>query len=326
MLDTETRLRFFVIGCGRWGSFIAWYISQLKQPVTLYGRASSANMKQLMRNRKNEYIALPDAVELTCDVQKLYPSDVVVISVGAQQLDRLMQSLEPMQIQGKTIVLCMKGLEIQTGARLSEVVKRHLDPSNHVAVWLGPGHVQDFYQGKPNCMIIDSDEESVKTELVRVLSSKLIRFYYGTDLIGNEIGAALKNVIGIAAGMLDGMGLSSLKGALMARGTNEVARLICHMGGKFESAYGLSHLGDYEATLFSPYSHNRIFGERFVRGQSMEKLAEGYDTVQAVIRLQENLRIEMPICEAVYQILFEGMHPEETLDRLFQRNLKKEFR
>ena len=95
--------------------------------------------------------------------------------------------------------------------------------------------------------------------------SDLIRFYYGQDLIGNEIGAAAKNVVGIAAGMLDGLGLSTLKGALMARGTREIARLIDALGGNELSAYGLCHLGDYEATLFSPYSHNRMFGEQYVK-------------------------------------------------------------
>lgn len=120
----------------------------------------------------------------------------------------------------------MKGLEIGTGCRLSEIARAGVDASNRVAVWLGPGHVQEFYRGIPNCMVIDSDDVETKQRLVQAFSSDLIRFYYGTDLIGNEVGAAAKNVVGIAAGMLDGKGLSSLKGALMSRGTREVARLI----------------------------------------------------------------------------------------------------
>ena len=119
----------------------------------------------------------------------------------------------------------MKGLEIGTGERLSEIARENLDPSNKVAVWIGPGHVQEFYRGIPNCMVIDSEDEETKRYLVDSFSSDLIRFYYGQDLVGNEVGAAAKNVIGIAAGMLDGLGLSSLKGALMSRGTREVARL-----------------------------------------------------------------------------------------------------
>ena len=148
----------------------------------------------------------------------------------------------------------MKGIEISTGRRLSQIVSDGLEGNNNVAVWLGPGHVEEFYRGVPNCMVIDSTKEIVKDMLIRDFYSDLIRFYYGTDLIGNEIGAAAKNVIGIAAGMLDGLDLSSLKGALMSRGTSEIAKLIVAMGGKASTVYGLCHLGDYEATLFSEHS------------------------------------------------------------------------
>ena len=124
-------------------------------------------------------------------------------------------------------------------------------------------------------MVIDSDDDRVKRELVEKLSSNLIRFYIGADLIGNEIGAAAKNVIGIAAGMLDGVGQTSLKGALMSRGAREIARLIKAMGGSELSAYGLCHLGDYEATVFSPHSHNRRFGEAFAKGKRFTSWPRG---------------------------------------------------
>ena len=169
-----------------------------------------------------------------------------------------MDELRPLNLRNRAFVLCMKGIGIGTGKRLSEIVRENADPSNGVAVWLGPGHVQEFYAGIPNCMVIDSDDEALKARLVDAFSGDLIRFYYGQDLLGNEIGAASKNVIGIAAGFLDGMGLSTLKGALMSRGTREIARLIEAMGGNPLSAYGLCHLGDYEATVFSPYSHNPV--------------------------------------------------------------------
>lgn len=127
-------------------------------------------------------------------------------------------------------------------------------------------------KGIPNCMVIDSKNHEIKEKLVNSFSSSLIRFYVGTDLIGSEIGAAAKNVIGIAAGMLDGFGYASLKGALMARGTREIARLIKALGGNEMSAYGLCHLGDYEATLFSKWSHNRSYGENYVRVLNLKNL------------------------------------------------------
>ena len=228
-------------------------------------------------------------------------------------------------VSGKTFALCMKGIEVTTLRRLSEIAEEAVGGSNDVAVWLGPGHVQEFLAGVPNCMVIDSSSEAVKERLISQLSGGLIRFYYGTDLIGNEVGAAAKNVIGIAAGMLDGMGLSSLKGALMSRGTREVSRLIAAMGGNGFSAYGLCHLGDYEATVFSQYSHNRRFGECIVTGQPYAELAEGYYTVKALLELEAKTGVELPICRAVYQVVYEQADARAVLDGLFRRSLKMEY-
>jgi glycerol-3-phosphate dehydrogenase (NAD(P)+) len=236
-----------------------------------------------------------------------------------------MKELEPLQLRDKTIVLCMKGIDIATGKRLSEIASDGLDESCPVAVWLGPGHVQEFYKGNPSCMVIDSDNEQVKHMLVDEFSSDLIRFYYGQDLIGNEIGAAAKNVIGIAAGMLDGFKLGTLKGALMARGTREVARLTKAMGGNEMSAYGLCHLGDYEATVFSPHSHNRAFGECFAKGESFNSLAEGYYTARAMVDLGKKYNVDLPICTAVYRILYESADCKQVLMELMTRSLKSEF-
>ena len=325
MNTNQSTKNCFVIGCGRWGSFIAWYLDSIGHAVTLYGRTESKHMVQLMQHRKNEYITLPETLALTTDLTEVTKADIVIISVGSQSLDALMETLEAYAFRNKIIVLCMKGIAIKTGERLSQIVERHMGSSNKVAVWLGPGHVQDFYNGQPNCMVIDSNDAQTKDTLVQLFSGKLIRFYYGTDLIGNEIGGALKNVVGIAAGMLDGLGMSSLKGALMARATREVGRLIHALGGKTETAYGLCHLGDYEATLFSAHSHNRMYGECFVQGKPMEKLAEGHYTVQAVMKMKDALGVEMPICEAVYRVLFEGEQPEMAVEELFAREWKKEF-
>jgi len=228
-------------------------------------------------------------------------------------------------LTNKLFILCMKGLDIATGRRLSQVATDSLDPSNSVAVWLGPGHVEEFYRGIPNCMVIDSDDEKAKKLLVDLFSSELIRFYYGQDLIGNEIGAAAKNVIGIAAGMLDGLGLSSLKGALMSRGTREVARLITAMGGNELSAYGLCHLGDYEATVFSKYSRNRKFGEMFIKGERFDEYAEGFYTVKALMNLAKKYSVDLPISTAVYDVLYNKKDAKTTLNSLFLRSIKNEF-
>ena len=321
----QERKKVFVIGCGRWGTFIAWYLRQIGHCVTLYGRPDSKNMRALQAAGRNEYLTLDGDIALTTALDGIGDSDVVVISVNSQGLQGLMDELRPWELKNKKIVLCMKGIEISTGRRLSQVVEESTDASNRTAVWLGPGHVEDFCRGIPNCMVIDSRDLSLKKELVESFSSELIRFYYGTDLIGNEIGAAAKNVMGIAAGMLDGLSIGALKGPLMARGPREVARLIRAMGGSELTAYGLCHLGDYEATLFSPHSHNRMFGESFIRGLPYDKLAEGCHTVKAMTALGEKYGVELPICSAVYSILYCGQSATEVLNRLFSRELTAEF-
>lgn len=318
-------MKVMMIGCGRWGSLIAWYLSTLSHEVTLYGRESSANMQRFLRERKNDLLTLPPSVTLTTELAAAKDAEVILISVPAQSLRGLLLELAAFSLRDKTFVLCMKGIEVETGMRLSEVTAAEVDHSNHIAVWLGPGHVQDFYAGIPNCMVIDSSEDAVKCRLIDAFSGKLIRFYYGDDMIGNEIGAAAKNVIGIAAGVLDGLGLSTLKGALMSRGTREVARLIAAMGGNERSAYGLCHLGDYEATLFSPYSHNRAYGESLITGAPMTKLAEGHPTAAALHRLAAENGVEMPIVAAVYSILYEGAEPKAAVARLFERRQGQEF-
>lgn len=321
-------MKITVIGCGRWGSLIAWYLSSRKgHDLTLYGRPSSLHMKRFLAEGRNDLLTLPETVRLSTSLADcVTPAcETVIISVGAQGLRALMAELSAYPLEGKTLVLCMKGIEAATGKRLTQVAEEYLPDSAKVAVWVGPGHVQEFYAGIPNCMVIDSEDEEVKHRLVEAFSGDIIRFYYGTDLIGSEIGAAAKNVIGIAAGMLDGAGLTTLKGALMSRGTREIARLISAMGGSELSAYGLCHLGDYEATVFSRFSHNRAFGEAFVKGESFTELAEGYATVRALVLLGKTHGVDLPICGAVYRILYEGGDPKEELDSLFGRTLKTEF-
>lgn len=320
-------MKITVVGCGRWGSLIAWYLDSMGRgmDITLCGRASSPHMKRFMETRRNDLLSLPESISLSTDYSCTRDADIIVISIASQGLDALMKELSRYGLQNKIFVLCMKGIEAQTGRRLSQIVESNISETNRVAVWLGPGHVQEFYNGIPNCMVIDSKDEQTKRFLVEMFSSELIRFYYGADIIGNEIGAAAKNVIGIAAGMLDGLDLSTLKGVLMSRGTREVGRLIAAMGGNEISVYGLCHLGDYQATVFSPFSHNRQYGEAFVKGERFEELAEGYYTVQAIMLLKEKYKVDMPICEAVYAILYKNYDARATVGKLFERRTTEEF-
>lgn len=314
-----------VIGCGRWGSFLAWYAAKLGHAVTIYGRESSTHFHQLQETGTNGLVSFGPETKMTTDLPKAVASaQMVIISIGAQGLRGLMAQLQPLSFSGKTMVLCMKGIEASTGLRLTQIVREFL-PDIDLGIWVGPGHVQDFVKGLPNCMVVDSDREEVKAHIIDAMGSDLIRFYYGDDLLGNEIGAASKNVIGIAAGILDGRNKTSLKGPLMCRGTREIARLIKAMGGNELTAYGLSHLGDYEATVFSKYSHNRQFGESFVKKEPYGELAEGAATVKALLLLGKKYQVELPICDAVDRIIHQNQDADACINRLFTRSLKHEF-
>ena len=320
-------MKISVLGCGRWGSCIAWYLDRIGHNVLSGGLEYAPEFIALKNNRKNDYLSYPDSIEVSSDLKySVERAEVIVISISCQHLREYMTDISKYSLEGKTIVLCMKGIEESTGKRLTEVVSDFIDKDKtDVAVWVGPGHPQDYVKGIPNCMVIDSKKDSVKEKLVSEFNSDLIRFYIGTDLIGSEIGAAAKNVIGICAGMLDGMGYTSLKGALMARAPREIARFIKVMGGNEMSAYGLCHLGDYEATLFSKWSHNRMFGEKFVQGDKFEKLAEGVMTTKAIYKIAKKKGIEMPIVTQLYEVLFEGKDLKPALGELFSRNVKNEF-
>jgi glycerol-3-phosphate dehydrogenase (NAD(P)+) len=314
-----------VIGCGRWGGFLGYYIAKyLDTNVIFYGREESKRYQDFKNKRKNQYLRLPENVDFSSNLGKILENELIVISIGCQNLRDLAKELNNYDLSGKTFILAMKGLEKSTSKRLTEVMKEEITQKNvNYAVLLGPGHVQDYVSEIPSCAVLDCEDNEFKIELANFFNSELIRVYYGSDLIGNEIGAALKNVIGIAAGILDGLNWHGLKGALMARAPVEVGRIIEYFGGDKRTAYGLSHLGDYEATLFSKHSHNRRFGEALAKGIRFEKLAEGVATLNAVYQLRNE--IDIPICEVLYEVVYNKEDPKIMISKLFHRPTKKEF-
>jgi glycerol-3-phosphate dehydrogenase (NAD(P)+) len=316
-----------VIGCGRWGTFLGWYVANYcnVDTVLIYGMENAAPYIQLKNERKNEYLSLSDNMLLTSDIEKALKNDFIIVSISCQNLRSLAKQLNGYDIAGKTFLLAMKGLEEPSAEILSDVFSSEIKQPIHIATLGGPGHVEDYMRKVPSAAVIDSTEPETQDRVIKFMQSDLIRFYYGTDIIGNQVGAALKNVIGLAAGILDGLGWYGLKGALMARAPLEVGRLIKFKGGKPESVYGLAHLGDYEATLFSKNSHNRMFGEMFAKGEHYGKLAEGVDTLRAVKELSDREHIDMPICQALYKVIFENADIKATILGLFDRSLKKEF-
>lgn len=319
-------MKISVLGCGRWGSFIAWYLNSQSHDVVMWGKPDSKSFLQLKETSKNEYVTLSEKISLTSDLKTAIDhAEVIIISISAQSLRCFLKEVTRFNYKDKIFCLCMKGVEEDTGLRLTQVANECGIDKDKLAVWVGPGHIQSFTRGFPNCMLIDSENQDLVKFLADSFRSNLIRFYYGDDLIGSEIGSASKNVMGIAAGMLDGGGYTTLKGPLMARGAREIARLIKALGGNELSAYGLCHLGDYETTLFSEYSHNRRFGEQYVKGEKFDKLAEGVSTAKALKYLGEKYNVDLPITNAVYSIIYQGKEPMQVFLSLFSRSTRYEF-
>lgn len=316
-----------VIGCGRWGTFLGWYAATHAKcdKVYMYDLKTSPAFIELQKTRKNDYLTLANNMELYDNLEKILESDMIIVSIGCQNLRSLAKELNQYNLDGKVFLLAIKGLEENTAKTIEQIFTEEIKQDIEVGILAGPGHVQDYLKGVPSCAVIDSYNPETTKKLIQALQSDLIRFYYGNDMIGNQIGAALKNVVGLAAGILDGLDWYGLKGALMARAPIEVGRFIKHFGGNPMSAYGLAHLGDYEATLFSRHSQNRMFGEMFAKGEKFEKLAEGVYTLKAVKEIADKEKIDMPICQALYKAIYQHLDIKEEIHHIFLRELKQEF-
>ena len=317
-MDTErSKTGVSVLGCGRWGSFLSWYLDYLGYNVKLYGRASSKTFQALQESGENAFLKLRTHTQLTSSLEEAVTNNELFLAVGAQNMRALMRELSAWDLRSKTLVLCMKGLDAESGKRMSELAEEFGVRPEQIAVWLGPGHVEDFVRGMPNCMLLDAPERRTAERLAAMLRSELIQFDIGADLIGNELCAAAKNVYAIIAGMLDSIGYSALKGALLVRAAAELAELVEACGGKRESVSGLAFLGEVETSFFSSYSRNRRYGMEFAEVKETLTLSEGTYTLDALLHLSQEKRVELPLCRALSVVLARHVPMNEALSAIF---------
>ena len=311
--------KFAVLGSGRWGSLISWYINKIGHDLIIWGRKSSKTIQNLMNNRCNSYVCFGPEVKITDNLSDALNQDYIIISINSQNFRSFLSDIlnQGFSLNEKKVILCMKGIEESTGKRLSTIFKEFFPKNDHLAIWLGPGHVKSLTSGISTCMVIDSENEKFKFELKDKLSSSLIKCFIGNDLIGNEIGAACKNVLGIAAGVLDALKMEALKGPLMSLGAMEVSKLIKNQGGDELSAFGLCHLGDFQATLFSHESNNRKYGESLVTGEKITFVAEGVGTSNAVNKICLDNNLDLPILSEIHKLIHHKTTPSESINYLF---------
>ena len=323
-----------VVGAGSWGTAMAAMLAARDDTVLWARRAELAEAME-SRRKNPDYLpqlALPPQLRVTASVEEaVADADVVVMCVPSHGFRAVMSSAAPALRPGVPVVSLTKGMEQATGMRMTEVMAE-VAPDQPTAVLTGPNLVDEVVAGHPTASVVASDDAALAERLQTLFTTSSFRVYTNADVVGCELGGALKNVFAIAAGIADGMGFGdNTRAALVTRGLAELARLGTALGGRWETFAGLAGLGDLVATCTSRRSRNRSVGERLGRGLSPESVvsgtrmvAEGVRTCLAVRDLAVSRGVEMPIVEQVVAVVHEGRPAAQALPALMAREAKPE--
>lgn len=323
-----------IFGAGSWGTTLAVHLAKAGHEVRIWGN-DRAELDAMERGRENAKflagIPLPDGVKVQPQLEAaLEGSDFNIYVVPSQAVRSVAEQVAA--LGAKAVPVCAsKGLELGTLQRMSEVLAGALGDSTPV-ILTGPSHAEEVAVGIPTSIVAASVDEARAREVQVLCATPRLRVYTNSDVIGCEYGGALKNVIAIAAGVCDGLGYGdNTKGALLTRGLAEISRLGVAMGGRQETFFGLTGMGDLIATAMSRHSRNRHVGERLGRGETIEQIlgamvmvAEGVNTARAARDLARSRGIEMPITEQICEVLLEHRAPKEAMLALMTRDLKSE--
>lgn len=324
-----------VIGAGSWGTAISSLLAGAGHEVVLWSRRESA-VSAINEGRHNprylSEVELAPALRATGDiVEAVTGAEVIAIAVPSQGMRSVVSSLVGRVGDSQTIVSLTKGLETGTLLRMSQVIAQEL-PGLAVGVLSGPNHAEEVGLNIPCATVIAADNPAVATQLRDLFMTPAFRVYVNADVVGVELAAATKNVIAIAAGISDGLGYGdNAKAALMTRGLAEMTRLGVAMGGRRMTYAGLAGIGDLIATCTSRHSRNRAVGERLAKGQGVDEaqaelgmVAEGVKTVEAVCALAGRERLQMPISQAVFDVVYKGKAPHVCVEELMTRDPAEE--
>ena len=327
-----------VLGAGGWGSALAVTMAGAEKPVRLWVYEPDL-AEEIDRTRLNSVylpgIRIPEAVQVSNSLeQTLADAEVVIVAAPSHVFRSVLTQMAPFADSRMQLVSAAKGIENQTLMRMSEVVADVLTPrfQPRIAVISGPTFAPEVARGEPTALVVAATDKSLRVRLQRELTKPRFRLYTNSDPIGVEIGAAVKNIIAIAAGVVHGLGLgSNATAALITRGLAEITRLAVACGGRRETLAGLAGLGDLVLTSYGTLSRNRRVGIALGEGRKIEEItsgmrmvAEGVRTTQSAVNLARKLNVEMPIVEKMYSVLYEGLHPQEAINDLMERKLKEE--
>ena len=327
-----------VIGAGSWGIALAYLLSNNGHNVTVWSR-TQASVDKLLAYHGNEDklpgVHLNDSVRFTCSMEDAVRGKeilvLVVPSASVRETVRLMAPFMDNDEIQPIIVNCTKGIEESTLMVMSDVILDEI-PGANVCVLSGPSHAEEVGKELPTTIVVGAFSKDTAIEVQSAFMNDSFRVYISPDMLGIEIGAALKNVVALAAGMADGYGLGdNAKAALITRGIAEISRLGMAMGGKFETFAGLSGIGDLVVTCASMHSRNRRAGILIGRGKSCQEamdevkmVVEGVYSAKAALKLAEKYEVDMPIVQGVNEILFEGKSVGDGIRELMIRERRRE--
>jgi glycerol-3-phosphate dehydrogenase (NAD(P)+) len=332
-------MRVAVIGAGGWGTALSIVAARAGCEVRLWARGaeSAAAIEETRVNRA--YLdghIIPEGVRVTADAcEALRGASLVVLAAPSHATRAVLESLRDALEPGAVLVSATKGVEVETGKRMSEVVSEVVgsEASSRFVCLSGPSFAREVAAGLPTAVVAASREEELARAVQRALSVQNFRVYTNPDVIGTELGGASKNVMAVAAGMVSGLGLGANSvAALVTRGLAEMTRLALAEGARHETLMGLAGLGDLVLTCTGGLSRNRRVGEELGRGRpladvlaGMREVAEGVRTTRAVRFLAARRGVEMPITEEVHAVLYEGKTARAAVESLMSRPLKEEF-
>ena len=324
-----------VLGSGSWGLALALLLHNNGHEVLLWS-ARPENARKLREKRENPDrlpgVRLPDEIDVLTDMERaLKDVDVTVLAVASPYIRSTAHKMAPFVCKDQKIVNVAKGIEEKTLKTLSEVIEEEI-PQGNVAVLSGPSHAEEVGRGLPTTCVISAHSQETAEYLQSIFMSPVFRVYTTPDILGVELGGALKNVIALAAGTADGLGYGdNTKAALITRGITEIGRLGKKMGAQMETFYGLSGIGDLIVTCASKNSRNRKAGYLIGQGYTMEEamkevqmVVEGVYSARAARELAEKYEVEMPIITEVNRVLFEGKSAAEAVMDLMLRDKKVE--
>lgn len=324
-----------VMGAGSWGTALALLLHSNGHQVTVWS-INEEEVEMLSKEREHKSklpgVKIPEDMAFTSDMETaIKEKDFLVLAVPSAFTRGTARNMKPFVKEGQIIVDVAKGIEEDTLMTLSQQIEEEI-PQANVAVLSGPSHAEEVGRGLPTAVVIGAKTEETARYLQEMFMNHVFRVYISSDMLGMELGGALKNVIALAAGIADGMGYGdNTKAALITRGIAEIARLGVKMGGAIESFTGLTGIGDLIVTCASVHSRNRKAGYLMGQGKTMEEamaevkmVVEGVYSAKAAAKLGKKYGVALPIVDKVNEVLFEGKDPKEAVDELMLRDSKAE--